>query len=98
MMRHGAEVNRDLLPIPAERLPRAQAEPRTRPAPAVELEHDLGEGLRGVLGRDSVLVDVAGDVPVAHPSCPVAGASRARADIVGLERTNGTEDIDLAVA
>jgi hypothetical protein len=98
MTRNGAEAHDDFLAIPFQRLAGAQAESGSRPAPAIELEHDLGEGLGAVLGRYSVFVDVARDVSVADPSCAVAGAMRARRDVVELERAHGAEDVDLAVA
>src|SRR5262245_56193411 len=88
MVRHGTEPHGDLLPIAAERLAGAQAEPGSRPAPAVELELDLGEGLRAVPGRDAVFVVVAA----------VPGATGPRADVAGLERAHRAKDVDLAVA
>src|SRR5215475_10264369 len=86
-MWHRSEAHDDLLPIRRQRLAGAQEEPRSRPAPVVELEHDLGERLRAALRRDSLLVGVAA----------IAGATRASRHIVGRERANGTEDVHLAV-
>src|SRR5262245_5010516 len=62
LVRHGPEAYRHLLAVAAERLAAPEPEGGSRPAPVVQLQLHLGEGLGAKLRADALLVDVGGNL------------------------------------
>jgi hypothetical protein len=81
---HVAEANSDFLAVPSESFAGAQPEDRVEPAPVIEPQLDLGEGLGAECGVDSVLVRVGGNLAVTDPADGVlATAGEPRSVIAG---------------
>src|SRR5215471_16805498 len=97
-MRHRSEAHDDFLAIPFHRLAGAQSEAGPRPAPAIELQRHLGEGLGAMFGSYSVFLDVGRDVTITHPPGPVAGSASTDGDGIVVEWAHRTQNVDLAVA
>jgi hypothetical protein len=80
-VRHGPEVDGDLLAVGPQCLAGPQAEDRPWPAPIVELEQHLSERLGVALWVDALLVDAGGQArtgAVAGPAGAVDGVVRAQ--------------------